>query len=280
MTSAMRSTQTGVTLIELMVGLAIGLMTVAVALGALLVSRGMSGTVSDASQMQQQGAYALRVIGLQLRQAGSVRLNLAYAKPAANASTPQSFDAGDPVAFETGFNRATGTLGSNTGVPLSVGYQNYTEQVYTKQGTVDATARSLLVDCHGQRPVATAAVVQSNIRLAVPTGATTGTLRCTNADGTEQTLIGNVAEFQVRYLLQSLAAGGGAALRRVDAAGVGTDWASVAAVEVCFQLVGEEAIDTAGATFRNCNGDDTAMGDRMHMVFRNTFQLRTQGVVR
>ena len=70
------SRQHGVTLIELMVGIAIGLLTIAVAMGALMVSRGVSGTVSDASSIQQQGAFAMRVIGLQLRQAGSLRLNL------------------------------------------------------------------------------------------------------------------------------------------------------------------------------------------------------------
>ena len=47
--------QRGVTLIELMVGIAIGLLTIAVAMGALMVSRGVSGTVSDASEIQQIG---------------------------------------------------------------------------------------------------------------------------------------------------------------------------------------------------------------------------------
>ncbi|MBS0291029.1 MAG: prepilin-type N-terminal cleavage/methylation domain-containing protein, partial [Proteobacteria bacterium] len=67
--------QRGVSLIELMVGVAIGLLVVAVAMGALMVSRGISGTVSDASSIQQQAAYAMRVVGLQMRQAGSLYLN-------------------------------------------------------------------------------------------------------------------------------------------------------------------------------------------------------------
>lgn len=66
--------QKGFTLLELMVGVAIGLLVVAVATAALMVSRGVSGTVSDASGIQQQAAYAMRVIGLQLRQAGSLYL--------------------------------------------------------------------------------------------------------------------------------------------------------------------------------------------------------------
>ncbi|KQP39981.1 PilW family protein [Pseudorhodoferax sp. Leaf274] len=273
MRASRRSLQHGVTLIELLVGLSLGLMTVAVALGALLVSRGVSGTVSDSSQMQQQAAHALRVIGLQLRQAGSIRLNLAYAIPAAAASTPQTFNAADPVAFDTGFSRATGTLGSAANFPLSVGYQNYTEQV-----SAGATAQSLLFDCQGRQPSAT--VIQSNFRLVKADGAATGDLRCTSADGTEQTVIGNVADFQVRYQLQGTGAGGAATVRLVDAATAAAAWPSVVAVEVCFELVGEAPLDTASASFVNCSGNSVAMGQRVHMVFRNTFQLRTQGVAR
>lgn len=68
--------QKGVTLVELMVGIAIGLLVISVAVGALMVSRNISGTVSDATGIQQQAAYAMRVIGQQVRQAGSLRLNL------------------------------------------------------------------------------------------------------------------------------------------------------------------------------------------------------------
>ena len=71
----LRTSQRGATLLELMVGITIGLLTVAVALGALMVSRGVSGTVSEASQLQQQASYAFRVIGQQLRQAGSRQLD-------------------------------------------------------------------------------------------------------------------------------------------------------------------------------------------------------------
>lgn len=276
MRSAPRSSQAGLTLIELLVGLAIGLMTIAVALGALLVSRSVSGTVSDATQLQQQGAHAMRVIGLQLRQAGSIRLNLAFAQT--GAAAPTVIDPGEPVAFEAVFDRAAATLASDTTTPLQVGYQNYTEAVASGNGTAE---RSLLGDCLGNTPSAT--VVQSNFRLVRAQGAATGELQCAGADGVAQTIIGNVADFQVNYLVQTLTATG-ADMRRVAAAGVGGNWPSVVAVEVCLELVGQENIDTAGATFRNCSWTagqaETAMGNRMHLVLRNTFQLRTQGAAR
>ena len=68
--------QRGVSLLELLVGIAIGLLVVAVAMGALMASRGLSGTVSDASTLQQQASYAFRIMGQQIRQAGGLYLNL------------------------------------------------------------------------------------------------------------------------------------------------------------------------------------------------------------
>ena len=124
--------QHGVTLIELLVGIVIGLLTVAVAMGALMVSRGVTGSVSDSSMLQQQASYAFRVIGQQLRQAGSLRLNLASQK-----SEGAVIDMSDPVAFETkatDFDPAINTISGidspgNNEYKLTVGYRNYKEPV-------------------------------------------------------------------------------------------------------------------------------------------------------
>ena len=144
-------TQQGLTLVELMVGIAIGLLVVAVAMGALMVSRGISGTVSDASGIQQQAAYAMRLIGQQLRQAGSMRLNL----------NPGTTVTEDPhraaVAFETvavsasspAFSYNAGTAnqviaGADSPDSLTVGFRRYTEPVFTS-----ATERSQVRNCLG-----------------------------------------------------------------------------------------------------------------------------------
>ena len=41
-----------------------------------MVSRGLAGSTSEAAQLQQQASYAFRVIGQQIRQAGSMELAL------------------------------------------------------------------------------------------------------------------------------------------------------------------------------------------------------------
>ncbi|HRL97460.1 MAG TPA: prepilin-type cleavage/methylation domain-containing protein, partial [Comamonas denitrificans] len=52
-----------------MIGLAVGLLVVAVATVSLLGSRSVTGAVSDISGIQQQAAYVMRTFGTQLRQA-------------------------------------------------------------------------------------------------------------------------------------------------------------------------------------------------------------------
>ena len=284
-----RALQRGVTLIELMVGITIGLLTIAVAMGALMVSRGISGTVSDSSEIQQQASYAFRMLGQQLRQTGSIKLKLSAATDINDNSDPL---VGDPVAFEVNFTDtstggdgsiftlATDTLNGNdapgTGeYALTVGYRNYKEPVYT-----DTVQKSLQRDCLGED--GTNALVQSHFVL----NAATNELRCAGA-GQPQPIIRNVANFQVRYLMQTAAGTGNPNLRYVDAATVGINWAQVFAVEVCLVLYGNEAIDLpAGTTYTDCDGatpvDITTQAAprnrRMHKVFRNLYQLRSQGL--
>ncbi|EJE54562.1 hypothetical protein PMI14_00536 [Acidovorax sp. CF316] len=272
--------QGGATLIELMVGITIGLLTITVALGALMVSRGVSGTVSDASQLQQQAAYGFRVFGQQLRQAGSLRLNLASQKQAAAA-----IDTADPVAFETkatDFDPTVNTL-SGKDAPaasefkLTTGYRNYTESL-----TSSATEASQFRNCLGLLDAAKPTLVQSQFAL----NTTTNELVCAGSDGTRQPILQNVADFQVRYLVQTDAVTGDPKIQYVNATTVGADWTRVFGIEVCLSLYGTEAIELpAGSSYKQCDGTDLDMTtltgtrkNRMHMTFRSVYQLRSQGL--
>lgn len=268
-------------LIELMVGIAIGLLVVAAAMGALMVSRGISGTVSDASSIQQQAAHAMRTIGLQLRQTGSLRLDL----------DPGTTSASDaylvPVAFETKAGDFDITVADGTGAikgkdspsasefKLEVRASSYAEPLF-----VGGTA-SQSRDCLGANPSTT--LLESKFRLE------DNNLKCASAGSASgaQPIVQNVANFQVRYLLQDKTAGGLSTLQSVDASGV-TNWGQVQAVEVCLVLYGNEAIGmAAGSTYTDCDGttqvDMAALpgerARRMHIAFRNVFQLRSQGLM-
>jgi len=300
--------QRGFTLIELMVGITIGLLVVAVAIAALLVSHGISGTVSDASDIQQQSAYALRLIGSQLRQTGSLRLGLPLATvaapaPGAPAQTP-STDPMAPVAFEIKagpdssnpyyFDTTTATgqaaLLSGTDTTLTTGFARDQVSVF---GSANPTTMAL--NCVGgpaDNNAATAAMatVQSVFDVATNSNGVPE-LRCNGNGFGPQPVIQNVANFQVRYLVQNTGTVGSPQVQYLSAAQVPNapgGWTAVQGVEVCMVLYGKEMINmpAAGSTYTDCDGSTVNMAtlsglrrNRMHLVFRNVFQLRSMGVM-
>lgn len=269
MTNRIYLHQSGATLIELMVGITIGLMTIAVAIGALMVSRGVSTAVSDSTNLQEQASYAFRIIGQQLRQAGSIRLDLASNKPEGSV-----IDAEDVVAFETVFDSQNNTVnGLDTPPTLTLGAQAFNEPSFQ-----DATNPQLNRDCLRQK--ATLVAGTGNIRSQFTLNG--GELNCLGSTGPTQPIIKNVSAFQVTYLIQEGAFFGSPTVRRVDAATASADWTRVFGVEVCLDMVGDDRIDTKGsaaadAQYTNCSGSLVPYGNRTHLVFRNTYQLRGQG---
>ena len=270
--------QRGVTLIELMVGMVIGLLVVAAAMGTMMVSRGISGTVSDASNIQQQAAYAMRTIGLQLRQAGSLRLDLnptgAADENIASAAVGFERQSGD---FDPAKNIVSGIdAPTGTEFKLTTGYRNYKEALHGK--TAD---ESQVRDCLGQEPSDT--LIENNFVLKTATNE----LHCGGFQTTAQPVVEKVANFQVRYLVQENPAGD-PQIKYATASAVGGKWGQVQAVEVCLVLYGNEPIDLpAGSTYTDCDGttkvDMTKLtgerARRMHLTFRNVFQLRSQGLI-
>lgn len=303
-----RQRQHGVTLIELMVGITIGLLTIAVAMGALMVSRSVSGNVTDASHMQQQASYAFRVLGQQLRQAGSMQLDLAVNKGAGEAIFAEDMVAftPNPKIYPANFNVAPeipAVLGKDNPLPseykLTLAYQNYQEENFPAGVNL-----SFFRDCLGAggnptkaNPTVVPPIIQSQFVL----NKVENDLRCAGLNDKQQPIIKNVADFQVRYLIQSsdTATAGLPTIQYVNAAGVPDyagisgqkDWGTVFGVEVCLVLYGDERVDMPGnSTYTGCDVDvdgkriDVNMGNlpadrqnRLHMAFRSVYQLRSQG---
>lgn len=275
--------QRGLSLIELLIGIAIGLITLAVAMGALMASRSVTGTVTDASQLQQQASHVFRIFGQQLRQAGSLRLNLATQKP----DTEVTFDVNDLVAFEAsalGFDPKADVLsgidspGKNA-YKLTTGYRNYKEPVYPNNAL-----ESLQRDCLGQQDSAVPNRIRSRFVLD-------GTNLMCAGSGAPQPIASNVANFQVRYLLQTFPGSKGSPqMQYVNAAGVGNNWSNVYAIEICIVLFGTEILPDGGS-YTDCpaaNGTTTntltnslnaPRTNRLHKAFRTVFQLRSQGLL-
>ena len=254
--------QAGLTLIELMIGLAVGLLVVAVATVSLLGSRSVTGAVSDISGIQQQAAYVMRTFGTQLRQAGSLYLDLGLDADGEGEIT-------SATAFQ--LRGSTDTAIAENNGSVTIRFTGYEEPTFANAGPISRNC----LGAPGSIPAGTTASIESIFTL-------NGTdLRCN-----DQPIAQNVAAFQVRYLLQGTDQDDPTMLY-TNSAGV-ADWNRVQGVEVCLVLFGTERIDLPeGASYTGCDGS-TAVNittlaaprtNRMHYVFRNVFQLRSQGLI-
>jgi len=66
--------QRGLSLIELLIGIAIGLLVMLAAVGSLVYTRVSSTAVGDSSRLQQDASTAFRIIGHHIRQGGARRI--------------------------------------------------------------------------------------------------------------------------------------------------------------------------------------------------------------
>ncbi len=283
--------QRGVTLIELMVGLAIGLLVVAVAMGALMVSRGISGTVSDASGIQQQGAYILRVVSQQLRQTGSLYLN---PDPAGGTST----DVLSPVAFEIKAD-AVGSGNSfvqeetlaGASATVTTAFRRYQDSVFLADNATSSTIGTdfLARNCVGAPGNSS---TDQRIESTFTFDSAKNELQCGGNGAAPQAIAQNIAQFQVTYMVQTTDAAGNTTVQYTkgsDMPVATTDptWRRVQGVQVCLVLYGSESIDMpAGSSYTDCAGTSVNMTtltgnrkNRMHLLFRNTYQLRSQGLL-
>ena len=257
--------QAGLTLIELMIGLAVGLLVVAVATVSLLGSRSVTGAVSDISGIQQQAAYVMRTFGTQLRQAGSLYLDLGLDADGKGEIT-------SATAFQ--LRGSTDTAIAENNGSVTIRFTGYEEPTFANAGPISRNC----LGAPGSIPAGTTTSIESIFTL-------NGTdLRCN-----DQPIAQNVAAFQVRYLLQGTDQDDPTMLY-TNSAGV-ADWNRVQGVEVCLVLFGTERIDMPTddpdlTSYTDCDGtrvDMTALTgnrtNRMHYVFRNVFQLRSQGLI-
>ncbi len=236
--------QCGMTLIELLAGLAVGLLVIAAALGTFALSHGISSTIDDITQLQQQGSFALRVIGTQLRSAGSI-------EPAHDGETGL-------YAFE----RGAGAI-----IHGADGHGGGADSLSVFMPPTHALAEQLR-DCLGNRldPDATA-----DATFAVNEA---GELTCTSRRKSAP-LIGGVADFQISYRLH---VDGGLRIMNAAETDAGDLWPAVQAVEVCLDLQGSVEVPGAEMPYKDCAGEDRPRRRRTHLVFRNVFDLRTQGL--
>jgi type IV pilus assembly protein PilW len=233
--------QSGFSLIELMIGITISMIILLAATTTLIMTSSTGKTTTDLSQLQQQGATALRIIGSQMRQARA--LALIQLPPPNNSNV--FIDHASYMGFGGLGNSVEGVNGGVTDT-LSVSYAEL------------ADSRDCLGNWGGLGHVDSSfAVAGTN-------------LECTGSTGVAQVIADGVEDFQVRY--------GVKVGSNIQYFNTPLTWASVSAVEVCLQLRSATANNPASGNYVNCQGVAVPNDGRLRRVFRNTFLLRNQNL--
>ena len=273
-----QQTQRGLSLVEMMVGLTIGLLVVMAAMGTFVINLQASSTVSDSYTLANAGNSAMRLIASNIKQAGAMEMD-------------QNNVTGNGVLFRLGVPRGRGALGDAlvSGTEGAAGDPDTLTASYQHRlnGAVDARVTR---DCLGASPGNVAELITNTFYL---NGVE---LRCRGSvnPAAPQALVGDidnpsrdvaVIDFQVWYwVTNELTRVDPLPLvqRRLDATevtatggwgAINGGWAAVTAVEVCLHLRGAKTGYPSG-TFTNCAGNSTSTGERLHQVFRGTYKVR------
>lgn len=242
----------GLTLTELMIGLAAGLVVTLVGTSTFLLARQGFGTNVDQSANLDAGRVGLDLLARNVRMAGAPPFDPATFAADATFSLP-----GGAVALQ-------GEEGDTSPDSLTVRY--WSNQPY------DA-ARMVGADCLGQAV---------GVGLVVNTFSVNGTLglQClgngSGSSGQPLPVAGQVVDLQLRYGLAPTPEAG-SATRFVDAATVTSEgaWNRVRSVDLCIEVVAPDKRAGTGATPGvNCRGNAYPNDNQLHRTYRTTVNVR------
>lgn len=257
--------QLGLTLVEIMVSLTIGLIVLAAIGSVYLGSRQTYRVQEDNARLQEAGRYALEVIGRSVRQAGAdseMNFNPVTGTPECNVAGVCV-----PVAGANGAAAAPDTL---------------IVQFYAGREELNAGAWGTR-DCTG-------GIVASGI---LPANVVTNTfdvnatnLRCTGGVGGAQALVSDIEDLQIIYGIDT---SGDQSANQYVAAPTAAQWLQVVTARVCVQIrSANNGLAVTPQRFMNCAGalgtavgagafTAAAAGDlRLHRSFVATYNLRNR----
>lgn len=253
--------QRGSTLVELMVGVAVGLAVIAIAFSTLVLSRTATVTVNDQLELQQQANMAMRIMSTALRQASSVELVPSGVPtiPGALYSPTPNYDALGTIVGTSPLLGLARDAQDNDSFGVAYG---------------DAGPPNFTLDCLGNRNAAPVLGGVVNNRFYV----NANRLMCegTNAAGGPQPLISDVQRLRVLYgVLQGT---GAAATTRYSTQANVLNWGAlngVVAVELCLELASAKRSIAPVGDYTNCDGTVIANDQRTRVVVRQAVRLRS-----
>jgi type IV pilus assembly protein PilW len=242
----------GLSLIDVLVGLAVGLLVALAALGTMVSTRLTTSALDDSVRLQQRADDLFQNIGLQVAQAGAIELidN--------GANTGQVSFSGAFTGYDPAVTLANGPIFAIHGIEDAGGS--------TDTLRISNEGKGSRRNCLGHLP--------NETRIDSEYSVTDGSLRCMGM-GTNgpQPLAEGVEAFQVRYGVQTASAGG--IETRFFNANEILDWSHIQAVSVCLQLVGETRGNPTSSTLRtDCTGAPLLNDGRIRRVYQRTFSVR------
>lgn len=272
------SYQVGLSLIELMIGITLGLM-VTISLGYILIGSRTSFQTQDASaRMQESGRAALDNLLRDLRFAGRTSI------------IPVTKDL--RIEWDSTVLAIEGTDGtSNAPDTLTVRYQ-VDDVGCNRSASSDSDCRSRAPDCNGDNGTASTLYTNRgvisgteasgdpyNYYTVVNTYSVSGnSLQCLgNGGGFVQPFVDNVEDFQVTYGLDL--DGDSAPNRYISAPSSSTDWSQVVTVRICILIRSDSGAAKSAQAYTNCSGTNQApdaTDTRLRRAYTSVVSLRNR----
>ena len=250
--------QRGFSLVELMVGLTIGLLVVLAAIGSLVFTNTVSTVVQDGSRLQQKADAVFRNMGYHISQAGTSEL---VAAPALASSAPELAKVIFSSAY-SGFNT------SPAGVIYNIhGLEGASSAPDTLRVSYEANGASR--DCLGNPPST------ANVDNAFYVDVASRELRCQGATiAGAQAIADGVEDFQVMYGVRTGNIPTLEQYRYYDA-GTVPDWTTIQSVRICLLIAGDnKGNPQPNLVFKGCRNETITNDGLLRRVFWRTFSLR------
>jgi type IV pilus assembly protein PilW len=299
--STSRLHQAGVSLVELMIGLVIGMILVVAASSIYLFSKQSFNSSTETSQLEENGRFAINLLTKYIQSAGFVMVNPASPAPQVPVDSKISgcdFGLTNPTAPTSATDLVCLTA-TPTGARRSASLY-----VYTETDTYNGTGSSFQgFDCVGNSSTAIT-VTQGgvstttnqtksyffigNTTVQTPNGTVSmGQLSClsdtsTSSAGVQtyqvQPLMPGIEQLAFNYLLPSTIDPNTAQVSTTATALTTATWPSVLAVDVCVLAKSIQAGgNDTGTTYTDCYGSAiTATAGEVYRTFRATVRLRNQ----
>lgn len=246
----------GHTLLELTIAVALGLVVAAGAIAAYRSQRQAFLQAIDAARLHEAGMNALLLVGEQIQMAGFVP-----------ADAPQSLAAS--AVFGCSAGRPTGADASPVCEALSNRSDGIAIRYVGDNVSTWPSATGQATDCLGQAVGAAGVTVVNRYHAKASSSTGEPELYCEGSGkvGTAQPLVEGVEKLRLRYWLAG-------ASQPVDAASLARDqWLLVSAVDLCVQVRG--AAFPRRVSYVDCNGATTVATDgRARQIFWRHIALR------